>query len=86
MHTIEVIGPECPRGLRTLAAIREVVDRTQVDAVVRHVTEPSEIVARGVLFAVPGVAVDGVLVSTGRIPSHKDVERWLGIAPGAPAR
>ena len=84
MRVIEILGPGCSRCEKTTAEIRAVVDRAQIAAEVRHVTDPFEMVARGVLFSVPVVLVDGVLVSRGRVPSRHDIERWLdvGSAPG----
>ena len=85
MRLIEILGPGCPRSKKTTAAIRAVVDREQYDAEVRHVTDPDEIVARGVLFSIPAVVVDGVLVSRGRVPSRKEIERWLDVGNGSAA-
>jgi hypothetical protein len=48
-----------------------------VDAEVLHVTDPREIVARGVM-STPGLVIDGQVVSTGRIPSAGDIATWLG--------
>ena len=86
MRVIEILGPGCPRCEKTTAEIRAVVERAQIDAEVVHVTDPLEIVARGALFSLPVVLVDGVLVSRGRIPSRRDVERWLDVGSGSSAR
>jgi small redox-active disulfide protein 2 len=77
MRVIEILGPGCRRCERTTAEIRAVVDRTSIDVEVRHVTDPAEIVARGVLFSIPVVLLDGVLMSRGRVPSRREIERWL---------
>lgn len=79
MRVIEVLGPGCPRCEKTTAEIRAVVDRAKMDADIRHVTDPFEIVARGGLFSIPLVLVDGVLVSRGRVPSRCEIERWLDV-------
>ena len=88
MHVIEILGPGCARCEKTTAEIRAVVDRAQIDAEVRHVTDPFQMVARGVLFSVPTVLVNGVLVSRGQIPSRREIERWLEVgsepAPSSP--
>jgi hypothetical protein len=55
MHVIEIIGSGCARCEKTTAEVRAVVDRAQIDAEVRHVTEPFVMVARGALFSVPVV-------------------------------
>ena len=88
MRVIEILGPGCARCEKTTAEIRAVVDGAQIDAEVRHVTDAFEMVARGVLFSVPVVLVDGVLVSRGKVPSRREIERWLDVgsepAPSAP--
>ena len=74
---IEVLGPGCPRCDRATKDVAAVVDRMRIDALVVHVTDPAAIVGYGLLFDVPGIAVDGVLVSRGRVPSQREIERWL---------
>lgn len=82
MRVVEILGPGCRQCERATAEIRAVVDRSQVDADVRHVTDPFEIVTRGVLFTVPVVLIDGVVMSRGRVPSRTEIERWLGVGSG----
>ena len=84
MHLIEILGPGCPRCDKATAEIRAVVERNHCEADVRHVTDPFEIVARGALFSIPVVLIDGVLVSRGRVPSRKDIERWLDVGSEVP--
>ncbi len=77
MKVIEVLGPGCANCQRLEAVVREVVDGAGLDVEVRHVTDYREIAARGVM-STPGLVVDGVLVSTGRIPTRQQIEGWLG--------
>lgn len=77
MRLIEIFGPGCSRCDRAAKGVAAVVDRLQIDARVVHVADPAAIVGHGLLFDVPGVAVDGVLVSRGRVPSQREIERWL---------
>jgi len=35
------------------------------------------IATRGFLFDSPGIAIDGVVVSRGRVPSRRELEGWL---------
>ncbi len=80
MRKIEVFGTGCPNCRKTEQIIRQAaasmgwVDGEQY--VVEKVQKPQEIASRGVL-ATPGVAVDGVLKSSGRIPSYGVVREWL---------
>jgi small redox-active disulfide protein 2 len=77
MKVVEVLGPGCANCQRLEAVVREVVDGAGLDVEVRHVTDYREIAARGVM-STPGLVVDGVLVSTGRIPTRQQIEGWLG--------
>jgi small redox-active disulfide protein 2 len=79
MHVIEVLGPGCNNCQRLEATVREVVQRTGVEADIRHVTDYQEIVSRGVI-STPGLVIDGIVVSTGRVPTREQVETWLGAA------
>jgi len=56
--------------------VREVVVAGGIEAEVRHVTDPREILARGVM-STPGLVIDGTVVISGRIPTREQVAGWL---------
>ena len=76
MHVIEVLGPGCNNCQRLEATVREVVATTGIEAEIRHVTDYGEIASRGVL-STPGLVIDGVTVSVGRVPTSDQVAGWL---------
>ena len=76
MKTIEVLGSGCANCNRLEANAREAVMMAGVEAEVLHVTDPREIVGRGVM-STPGLVIDGRVVSAGRIPSAGDIAVWL---------
>jgi small redox-active disulfide protein 2 len=76
MRTIEVLGSGCANCNRLEANAREAVIMAGVEAEVLHVTDPREIVGRGVM-STPGLVIDGLVVSAGRIPSAGDIAVWL---------
>ena len=76
MGMIEVLGPGCNNCQRLEATVREVVARAGIEAEIRHVVDYREIAARGVM-STPGLVIDGVLVSAGRIPTTDQIEAWL---------
>ena len=76
MRTIEVLGSGCPNCQRLEANAREAVAMVGIEAEVTHVTDPREIVGRGVM-STPGLVIDGSVVSTGRVPSAGDIALWL---------
>jgi len=61
------------------AVVREVVEALGIAAEIRHVTEYADIAARGVM-STPGLVIDGVVVSAGRIPTREQVTAYLGVA------
>ena len=73
---IEVLGPGCRRCTELDAKVRAVVAATAADADVRHVSDPVEIVTRGFFMRTPGLVVDGVVVSAGRVPSPREIAGW----------
>lgn len=76
MRIIEVLGPGCANCRRVEANAREALALAGVEAEIRHVTDPREIVAHGIL-STPGLVIDGVIRSYGRIPSSGDIAAWL---------
>jgi small redox-active disulfide protein 2 len=76
MRVIEVMGPGCTKCQHVERTVREVVERLGIEAEVRKIVDYRDIVSRGVL-STPGLAIDGKVVSVGRIPSHAQVEGWL---------
>jgi small redox-active disulfide protein 2 len=79
MRLIEVFGPGCANCQRVEDNVRRAVATTGVEASIVHVVDYPEIMARGVM-STPGLAIDGRVVSTGRIPSADDIAAWLGHA------
>jgi small redox-active disulfide protein 2 len=76
MRTIEVLGSGCPNCRRLEANAREAATAAGIEAEITHVTDPREIVARGVM-STPGLVIDGKVVSAGRVPNAGDIVRWL---------
>ena len=76
MKVIEVLGPGCNNCKRVEAAAHEAVAMTGVAAEIVHVTDYADIAAKGVMNT-PGVIIDGQIMSTGRVPSARDIAGWL---------
>jgi small redox-active disulfide protein 2 len=76
MKVIEVLGSGCANCQRLEANAREAVALTGSEAEIRHVTDPRQIVAHGIL-STPGLIIDGTIRSYGRIPSVGDIAEWL---------
>jgi small redox-active disulfide protein 2 len=69
---IEVFGTGCPKCRMVEANVKKALETTSLIADVVKVTDIDEMVERG-LMSTPGLAIDGELVSAGRIPSVDEV-------------
>jgi small redox-active disulfide protein 2 len=76
MHVIKVLGPGCNNCLRLELEVAKAVETAHVQTEVHKVTDPREILRYGVL-STPGLVIDGVVASTGRIPSADEIAGWL---------
>jgi small redox-active disulfide protein 2 len=76
MVKVEVLGSGCANCQRLEAMAREAVAGLGVKAEVEKVTDMKEIMARGVM-ATPGLAVNGKVVSKGRVPSASEVKTLI---------
>jgi small redox-active disulfide protein 2 len=73
---IEVLGPGCNNCVRLEANAREAVAMAGVEADVIKITDYAAIVSYGIM-STPGLAIDGTVVSYGRVPSASDIAIWL---------
>ena len=76
MVKIEVLGSGCANCKRLEALAKDAVSRLGLQAQVEHVTDIREIMARGVMTT-PGLAVNGKIVSKGRVPGPTEVESLI---------
>lgn len=76
---IEVLGPGCARCKETYRVVQHVVEQGGLDAEVVKEESMERMIALG-LMATPGIAIDGKLVVSGRIPKAEEVRRLLGAA------
>lgn len=74
---IQVLGPGCANCAALERRVRDSLDRLgMADAQVDKVTDYAQIAAMGVM-STPGLAVDGVVVSSGRVPEPDEVDELL---------
>ena len=78
---IEVLGPGCQKCKKLYELVEEVVKDLYPDADLQKVEDVNRMVELG-MWATPGIAVDGEVVSTGRVPSVKEIHEILSaLAP-----
>jgi small redox-active disulfide protein 2 len=79
---IEVLGPGCTRCKETLRVVRHVVEQAglEIDVVKDESIERMMVLG---LLSTPGVAIDGKVVISGRIPKAEEIRDLLGVAGNA---
>lgn len=74
---VEVVGPGCRRCAELLELVSDVARAECPDVEARYVTDPAEIVGRGFFMHTPALVIDGMVVAAGRVPSRREISRWL---------
>lgn len=73
---VTVYGPGCARCQQTAQIVQQVLEERGIAVEIDKISDYAAIAAAGVM-ATPGVALDGRLVSTGKLPSRAEIESWL---------
>lgn len=73
---IKVFGPGCPRCKQTEKNATEALKALNLQADVIHVADLKEIRNHGIMMT-PGLAIEGEVVCTGKIPSVEEIKKWV---------
>ena len=75
---IEICGPGCAKCHATMENVQKVVKELGLEQEV-EVAEVKDIMATSTkgVFLTPGVVINGVKVSEGRIPRTEEIKKWL---------
>ncbi|TSC53016.1 MAG: small redox-active disulfide protein 2 [Microgenomates group bacterium LiPW_16] len=73
---IQVLGPGCPNCLALEANAKKAVEELKIKAEIEHVFDINKMVEMGMMMS-PGLAIDGELVSQGKIPSVEEIKDIL---------
>lgn len=76
MLTVKILGSGCANCKKLEAVAREAATASQVEAEIVKVTDMQQIMAYD-LLSTPGLVVNEQLVSSGRIPTVAEVQKWL---------
>jgi len=79
---IKVFDPGCAKCTETENLVKEVAAAKGGNIAVQKVTDLKEMMVAGIM-STPVISVDGVLKSTGRIPSKEEVAAWIEGAAAA---
>lgn len=73
---VQVIGPGCGNCQRLYAQAEAAIDATGVTATLEKVDDAVEMAAFGI-WMTPGLAIDGQVVVSGRVPNSDEIAGWL---------
>ncbi|HEY5963543.1 MAG TPA: thioredoxin family protein [Xanthobacteraceae bacterium] len=76
MLTVKIIGSGCANCGKLEAVAREAASSANLPAEFVKVTDMKDIMAYD-LLSTPGLVVNEKLVSSGRIPTVAEVQKWL---------
>lgn len=76
MLTVKILGSGCANCKKLEAVAREAATASNVEADFVKVTDMRQIMAYD-LLSTPGLVVNERLVSSGRIPTVAEVQKWL---------
>jgi len=77
MKKIQVLGTGCPKCEKVAKNAEAAVRELGIDGEVVKVTDINEIMTFGVMMT-PGLAVDGEVKVSGKVPSVEEIKAWLG--------
>ena len=81
---IKVLGPGCAKCTEVENMVKEVAAAKGGNITVQKVSDLKEMMAAGVM-STPAVAIDGVVKSTGKVPTKEEIAAWIDGAAGSPA-
>lgn len=73
---VTVYGPGCARCTQTMEIVKDVLETEGIAFTLEKVSDYAQIAQAGIM-ATPGVAIDGKVVSVGKIPTVPEVKSWL---------
>lgn len=76
MLTVKILGSGCANCKKLEAVAREAATAGHIEAEFLKVTDMQQIMAYD-LLSTPGLVVNEKLVSSGRIPTVAEVQKWL---------
>ncbi len=76
MLTVKILGSGCANCKKLEAVAREAASAANLPADFIKVTDMQQIMAYD-LLSTPGLVINDKLVSSGRIPTQAEVQKWM---------
>ena len=77
MKKIQILGTGCAKCEKLAENAQQAADNLGLDYELVKIKDLNEIMAFGVMTT-PGLAVDGKVLSMGKVPSPAEIEKMLG--------
>jgi len=77
MKKIQILGTGCAKCEKLAEHAKEAADALGLEYDLEKVTDINQITAFGVMTT-PGLAVDGKVLVSGKVPTPADIEKLLG--------
>jgi small redox-active disulfide protein 2 len=76
MKKIQILGTGCPTCQKLNELTKQAADELGIEYEIEKVTDITEIIKMGVVKT-PGIAVDGVVKMSGKLPSIEEIKELL---------
>ncbi|MDY0191797.1 MAG: thioredoxin family protein [Desulfuromonas sp.] len=76
MKKLQILGTGCAKCQKLADATKQAADKLGIEYEIEKVSDINQIMAFGVM-STPALAVDGQVVTVGKIPSAADLEKML---------
>lgn len=76
MKKIQVLGPGCAKCKKLAEHTEQAAKELGIDCEIEKITDITQIVNFGVVMT-PGLVVDGVVKTSGKVPSVEEVKKLL---------
>ncbi|MEM5793540.1 MAG: thioredoxin family protein [Candidatus Aenigmatarchaeota archaeon] len=73
---IEILGSGCPKCKELENRVKNVLSKTGIKSSISKITDVNKIIDYGVL-STPALVINGKVVSSGRIPTTEEIEKWV---------
>jgi len=73
---VKILGTGCPKCKTLEKLVRNVVEREKINASISKVDDVMKIMEYGVMHT-PALVIDEKVIFSGRIPSEKELEKFL---------
>lgn len=77
MKKIQILGTGCAKCEKLAANAKQAADNLGLDYELVKIKDLNEIMAFGVMTT-PGLAIDGKVLTAGKLPSPAEIEKLLG--------